>query len=93
VSLISAGSNYFVGGSGTGDPPMPNSCVGGGNGTGDPPMPNSWVGGGSGTGDPPMPNSWVGGGSGTGDPPMPATLRRIDTLLNTTNTASANDKT
>jgi len=56
-------------------------------------MPCCWVVGGSGTGDPPMPNSCVVGGSGTGDPPMPATLRRIETLLNTTNTASANDKT
>jgi hypothetical protein len=70
---------------------MPDSCVVGGSGIGDPPMPSSRVVGGSGMGDPPMPNACV-GGSGMGDPPMPATLRRIVTLLNTTNNARTNDK-
>jgi hypothetical protein len=67
---------------------------GGGSGIGDPPMPNSLelFGGGNGIGDPPMPSKVAdfGGGSGMGDPPMPAILCRSETLPITNSTAKAN---
>ena len=48
-------------------------------------------GGGRGIGGVPIPTTG-GGGSGMGAVPMPKTLRRIDTLLSTTRSASTNAK-
>jgi hypothetical protein len=71
-----------VGGTGTGEVPIPTMV--GGTGTGEVPIPT--MVGGTGTGEVPIPTTV--GGTGTGAPPMPAMLRRRLMLVSTTSSAS-----